>query len=247
MTEHLSAYLSLTLNRVFIHLHTWGLFVITLAWTQSFSTRQTQEHLVQSLHKNTCPADYSLLGCWRLACLRMKAGCWWGTIINLSISVQLHTISLPVWIQLALQSSPDDLCSLVTVIVHSSKYISSGLLCCISVNLYSAVVGPLHLHWEFCCLDSHYHAWPDGGTASFLVELLAWWVHSHDIGVCKPDPGFRSFYLHNGLLFAADHAVALTTGQKSGIAVTFTSFDLSGLCALTDCKTAHGHTEVQDL
>uniref|UniRef100_A0A8C9ZE75 Bradykinin receptor B2 n=1 Tax=Sander lucioperca TaxID=283035 RepID=A0A8C9ZE75_SANLU len=68
-------------------------------------------------------------------------------LINLSISDLLYTISLPVWIELALQRPLGGLCSLVAVIMHNSFYVGSGLLCCLSVDRYLAVVYPLHFHW----------------------------------------------------------------------------------------------------
>ncbi|XP_071354856.1 G-protein coupled receptor 4-like [Trachinotus anak] len=69
-------------------------------------------------------------------------------LVNLSISDLLYTISLPVWIELARQMPVDGgLCSLVDVIMYNSFYVGSGLLCCISVDRYLAVVYPLHFHW----------------------------------------------------------------------------------------------------
>uniref|UniRef100_UPI0037E8480B ovarian cancer G-protein coupled receptor 1-like n=1 Tax=Semicossyphus pulcher TaxID=241346 RepID=UPI0037E8480B len=69
-------------------------------------------------------------------------------VFNLSISDLLYTISLPVWIELALQKPVDQsLCSLVAVIMYNSFYFGSGLLCCISVDRYLAVAYPLHFHW----------------------------------------------------------------------------------------------------
>ncbi|XP_034419419.1 ovarian cancer G-protein coupled receptor 1-like [Cyclopterus lumpus] len=68
-------------------------------------------------------------------------------LFNLSVSDLLYTISLPVWIELALQRPVGDLCSLVAVIMYNSFYVGSGLLCCISVDRYLAVVYPLHFHW----------------------------------------------------------------------------------------------------
>ncbi|XP_054469263.1 ovarian cancer G-protein coupled receptor 1-like [Anoplopoma fimbria] len=68
-------------------------------------------------------------------------------LFNLSISDLLYTISLPVWIELALQKPIGDLCSLVAVIMYNSFYVGSGFLCCISVDRYLAVVYPLRFYW----------------------------------------------------------------------------------------------------
>lgn len=69
-------------------------------------------------------------------------------LVNLSISDLLYTITLPVWIQLARDEHVgSSLCSLVAVIMYNSFYVGSGLLCCISVDRYLAVVYPLHFHW----------------------------------------------------------------------------------------------------
>uniref|UniRef100_A0A674D1R7 G protein-coupled receptor 65 n=1 Tax=Salmo trutta TaxID=8032 RepID=A0A674D1R7_SALTR len=60
-------------------------------------------------------------------------------LVNLSISDLLYTVSLPVWIELALgRPVGDTLCSLVSVVMYNSFYIGSGLLCCISVDRYLA-------------------------------------------------------------------------------------------------------------
>ncbi|XP_071382906.1 G-protein coupled receptor 4-like [Centroberyx affinis] len=68
-------------------------------------------------------------------------------LVNLSISDLLYIISLPVWIELSLRRPVGDvLCSLVAVIMYNSFYVGSGLLCCISVDRYLAVVYPLHFH-----------------------------------------------------------------------------------------------------
>ncbi|XP_064811872.1 ovarian cancer G-protein coupled receptor 1-like [Oncorhynchus masou masou] len=71
-----------------------------------------------------------------------------GYLVNLSISDFLYTVSLPVWIELALgRPVGDTFCSLVSVVMYNSFYIGSGLLCCISVDRYLAVVYPLYFNW----------------------------------------------------------------------------------------------------
>lgn len=66
-------------------------------------------------------------------------------LINLSISDLLYTITLPVWIMIAMhQTVNDTLCSLIAVIMYNSFYVGSGLLCCISMDRYLAVVFPLY-------------------------------------------------------------------------------------------------------
>lgn len=68
-------------------------------------------------------------------------------LVNLSISDLLYTVTLPVWIELALDRPVGGaLCSLVAVIMNNSFYVGSGLLCCISVDRYLAVVYPLYFH-----------------------------------------------------------------------------------------------------
>ncbi|XP_059210094.1 ovarian cancer G-protein coupled receptor 1-like [Centropristis striata] len=69
-------------------------------------------------------------------------------LFNLSVSDLLYTITLPSWIELGMQKPLGGLwCSLVAVIMYNSFYVGSGLLCCISVDRYLAVVFPLHFHW----------------------------------------------------------------------------------------------------
>ncbi|KAL2099242.1 hypothetical protein ACEWY4_005722 [Coilia grayii] len=66
-------------------------------------------------------------------------------LINLSVSDLLYTITLPVWIELAFRRQVDDtLCGLIAVVMHNSFYVGSGLLCCISVDRYLAVVYPFY-------------------------------------------------------------------------------------------------------
>ncbi|XP_041828545.1 psychosine receptor-like [Melanotaenia boesemani] len=68
-------------------------------------------------------------------------------LISLSISDLLYTISLPVWIELALQRDVSEgLCVAVNLIMYNSFYAGSGLLCCITVDRYLAVVYPLYFH-----------------------------------------------------------------------------------------------------
>lgn len=101
------------------------------------------------------PAAYSLFfifglpgNCLSLyvACVLMQRGNSLAVyLVNLSISDLLYTFTLPVWIMLAIRRTVNDtLCSLIAVIMYNSFYVGSGLLCCISVDRYLAVVFPLH-------------------------------------------------------------------------------------------------------
>ncbi|XP_044023523.1 G-protein coupled receptor 4-like isoform X2 [Siniperca chuatsi] len=120
----------------------------------STSTSCTVE---SSLEKHMYPAAYSLFfivgfpaNCLSLyvAWMLMRNGNSTAVyLVNLSISDLLYTISLPVWIELALLKPLGSLCSLVAVIMHNSFYVGSGLLCCISFDRYLALVYPLHFHW----------------------------------------------------------------------------------------------------
>uniref|UniRef100_A0A8C8DQR0 G-protein coupled receptors family 1 profile domain-containing protein n=1 Tax=Oryzias sinensis TaxID=183150 RepID=A0A8C8DQR0_9TELE len=74
-------------------------------------------------------------------------------LVFLSVSDLLYTITLPVWIEQALRRDVNDgLCSTVNVIMYNSFYVGSGLLCCISVDRYLAIVYPFYFHWvrEVC-------------------------------------------------------------------------------------------------
>ncbi|XP_040056451.2 G-protein coupled receptor 4-like [Gasterosteus aculeatus] len=67
-------------------------------------------------------------------------------LFSLSVSDLLYTVSLPVWIELSLGRPVGDVCSSLAVVMNNSFYVGSGLLCCISVDRYLAVVYPLHCH-----------------------------------------------------------------------------------------------------
>lgn len=110
-----------------------------------------------SVEKQMYPAAYSLFfivgfpaNCLSLyvAWMLMRSGNSMAVyLVNLSISDLLYTITLPVWIELALQRPVGGgLCSFVAVIMYNSFYVGSGLLCCISVDRYLAVVYPLHFN-----------------------------------------------------------------------------------------------------
>ncbi|KAK5606393.1 hypothetical protein CRENBAI_021865 [Crenichthys baileyi] len=87
----------------------------------------------------------SLLIAWKLM---LKGNSMAVYLIGLSISDLLYTVTLPVWIGMALQwNPPEGLCSVMYLIMYNSFYFGSGLLCCISVDRYLAVVYPLHFHW----------------------------------------------------------------------------------------------------
>ncbi|XP_070775893.1 G-protein coupled receptor 4-like [Enoplosus armatus] len=124
---------------------------------QTNTSTSTSCTVESSVEKHMYPAAYSLFfivgfpaNClslyvaWRLIRNGNTMAVY---LINLSISDLLYTISLPVWIELALQKPLGGLCSLVAVIMYNSFYVGSGLLCCISVDRYLAVVYPLHFHW----------------------------------------------------------------------------------------------------
>ncbi|XP_035249779.1 G-protein coupled receptor 4-like [Anguilla anguilla] len=69
-------------------------------------------------------------------------------LVNLSVSDLLYTITLPVWIQLALRYPVGDtLCSLIAVVMNNSFYMGTSFLCCICVDRYLAVVFPLYYPW----------------------------------------------------------------------------------------------------
>ncbi|KAL7873051.1 hypothetical protein AOLI_G00121220 [Acnodon oligacanthus] len=86
-------------------------------------------------------------------------------LVNLSISDLLYIISLPVWIMLAMKQPVDDtLCSLINVIMYNSFYVGSGLLCCISMDRYLAVVFPLYFHTAHKV------------QTAVLVSILVWLV-----------------------------------------------------------------------
>ncbi|XP_030645431.1 G-protein coupled receptor 4-like [Chanos chanos] len=99
-----------------------------------------------------------------VACMLMQKGNNMAVyLVNLSVSDLLYTITLPVWIELALQRSVGDtLCTLINFIMYNSFYVGSGLLCCISVDRYLAVVFPLH------------YSWVHEVRIAALVSLLVW-------------------------------------------------------------------------
>ncbi|KAF7704567.1 hypothetical protein HF521_021639 [Silurus meridionalis] len=119
------------------------------------------------------PAAYSLFfifglpaNCLSLyiACVLMRRGNSLSVyLVNLSISDLLYIISLPVWIMLAKRQTVNDtLCSLIAVIMYNSFYVGSGLLCCISMDRYLAVVFPL------------YFARAHKMKTAALVSMLVW-------------------------------------------------------------------------
>ncbi|XP_029981901.1 G-protein coupled receptor 4-like [Sphaeramia orbicularis] len=114
--------------------------------------------LVSPLEYSMYPAAYSLFfivgfpaNCLSLyvAWMLMRNGSNMAVyLVSLSISDLLYIVSLPVWIELSLRRPVGcGLCSVTAVVMNNSFYVGSGLLCCISVDRYLAVVYPLHFHW----------------------------------------------------------------------------------------------------
>ncbi|XP_039993340.1 G-protein coupled receptor 4-like [Xiphias gladius] len=131
--------------------------MVSALLNQTNSSASTSCTVDSSVDKHMYPAAYSLFfvvgfpaNCLSLyvAWMLMRKGNNMAVyLVNLSISDLLYTVSLPMWIELALQSPVGgDLCSLGAVIMYNSFYVGSGLLCCISVDRYLAVVYPLHFH-----------------------------------------------------------------------------------------------------
>ncbi|XP_026790054.3 ovarian cancer G-protein coupled receptor 1-like [Pangasianodon hypophthalmus] len=137
-----------------------------LSTDTNFLTAIMDENTSISEHNSSCtyndtvdaymyPAAYSLFFIFGLAgnCLSlyvawiiMRRGNSLAVyLVSLSICDLLYTLTLPVWIMLAMQQTVNDtLCSLIAVIMYNSFYVGSGLLCCISVDRYLAVVFPLY-------------------------------------------------------------------------------------------------------
>ncbi|XP_060735475.1 ovarian cancer G-protein coupled receptor 1-like isoform X1 [Tachysurus vachellii] len=91
-------------------------------------------------------------------------------LVNLSISDLLYIITLPVWIMIAMdQPVNDTLCSLIAVIMYNSFYVGSGLLCCISMDRYLAVVFPLYF--------ARVHTVQTAAFVSMFVWLIEISVH----------------------------------------------------------------------
>lgn len=84
-----------------------------------------------------------------VACLLMRKGNTVAVyLVNLCVSDLLYTITLPVWIELSLGQPVDStLCTLIACVMYNSFYVGSGLLCCISVDRYLAVVYPFYFGW----------------------------------------------------------------------------------------------------
>ncbi|XP_047467426.1 G-protein coupled receptor 4-like [Mugil cephalus] len=105
-----------------------------------------------------CPWAYSLFfivgfpaNCLSLyvACMLIKNGNnnMAVYLITLSVSDLLYTITLPAWIEQSLQRPVHPyLCIFMNAIMYNSFYVGSGLLCCISVDRYLALVYPLYFN-----------------------------------------------------------------------------------------------------
>uniref|UniRef100_A0A3B5KQJ2 G-protein coupled receptors family 1 profile domain-containing protein n=1 Tax=Xiphophorus couchianus TaxID=32473 RepID=A0A3B5KQJ2_9TELE len=87
----------------------------------------------------------SLFVAWKLALQGNNMAVY---LVSLCVSDLLYTVTLPVWIGMAQRwNVSDQLCGVMYLIMYNSFYVGSGLLCCISVDRYLAVVYPLHFHW----------------------------------------------------------------------------------------------------
>uniref|UniRef100_A0A3B5QRB8 Ovarian cancer G-protein coupled receptor 1-like n=1 Tax=Xiphophorus maculatus TaxID=8083 RepID=A0A3B5QRB8_XIPMA len=87
----------------------------------------------------------SLFVAWKLALQGNNMAVY---LVSLCVSDLLYTVTLPVWIGMAQRwNVSDQLCGVMYLIMYNSFYVGSGLLCCISVDHYLAVVYPLHFHW----------------------------------------------------------------------------------------------------
>ncbi|XP_012712546.2 G-protein coupled receptor 4-like [Fundulus heteroclitus] len=153
----------------------------TLSWTKSCSSNSSVEQqmypTVYSLFFVVgFPANcLSLYIAWKLM---LKGNSMAVYLISLSVSDLLYTVTLPVWIGMALQwNISDGLCSVMYLIMYNSFYVGSGLLCCISVDRYLAVVYPLHFHWV-----REVKAATVFSTAVWILEIFVHILLLHHIG-----------------------------------------------------------------
>nr|XP_054597411.1 ovarian cancer G-protein coupled receptor 1-like [Nothobranchius furzeri] len=120
----------------------------------------------------------SLYVAWRLT---MNGNIMSVYLISLCISDLLYTVTLPVWTEMALKRSVADCpCGVVYFLMYNSFYVGSGLLCCISVDRYLAIVYLLHFHWVSKMSTAVFVS-----TAVWILELLLHVLLLHHMGALK--------------------------------------------------------------
>lgn len=134
-------------------------FRIGPVWMNAMHSNMTNSCMINSsVEQKMYPALYSLffivsfpancLSLYVAWMLMMNGNNMAVYLVSLSVSDLLFTASLPVWIEMAMQRPVSEgLCIAVNLIMYNSFYVGSGLLCCISVDRYLALVYPLHFNW----------------------------------------------------------------------------------------------------
>ncbi|XP_014894274.1 ovarian cancer G-protein coupled receptor 1-like [Poecilia latipinna] len=122
----------------------------TLMQSSCSSNSSVEQHMYPTVYSLFFivgfPANcLSLFVAWKLALQGNSMAVY---LVSLCVSDLLYTVTLPVWIGMAQRwNISDQLCGVMYLIMYNSFYVGSGLLCCISVDRYLAVVYPLHFHW----------------------------------------------------------------------------------------------------